>query len=227
MKPYIHNLLIIGAGGVTSYLIEPLFKSFDIVGLTIMDGDTLEERNLDRQLFDASLIGYNKAVALAETHRQYSVSALPKYLKNPEDISGDYDLIICNVDNHPARRTALEVADRKEIPIILSGNEYFDSQVMLYLPNWRGGDADPRVKFPEILTDDYGDPTSCQGEEQEIHPQLAIANFSAASLALDMLWRLLVLAPEVQEVPWLNEIHKTRNNYEFQKTGYYQELHTA
>lgn len=230
MKPYIANLLIVGAGGVSSYMMEPLLKSFDIESLTIMDGDILEERNLDRQLFNEEDIGEPKAIALSAKYRHAGLNPLSRvqYLKRVEDISEDYDVILCNVDNHPARRVCLEIADAKDIPVIMAGNEYFDSQVMLYLGSlWRGGDADPRVNFPEILTDDRGDPTACQGEEQELHPQLAIANFSAASLALDMLWRLLVLAPEVQAVPWLNEIHKTRNNYEFQKNHYYEQLPVA
>jgi molybdopterin/thiamine biosynthesis adenylyltransferase len=229
MKPYLNKVLIVGAGGVASYLLPALLKSFDIKDLHIMDGDKLEERNLDRQLFAASSVGDYKAEALCNLNysKNTAITPLNVYLKSPAQIKDGYDVVIACVDNHPARRICLEYSDLFDVPVILTGNEYFDSQVMLYLGSqWRGGDADPRVNFPEILTDMSGDPTSCQGEEQEIHPQLAIANMSAASLALDMLWRLFVLAPEVQEVPWLFEIHKTRNNYEFSHKEYYEVCHS-
>ncbi|MDV7396813.1 hypothetical protein RZS08_35775, partial [Arthrospira platensis SPKY1] len=61
------NLIIVGAGGVTSYLLPPLIRSFFTSGVLI-DGDTLEERNIDRQLFDQTFIGHGKAPALLATH---------------------------------------------------------------------------------------------------------------------------------------------------------------
>jgi tRNA A37 threonylcarbamoyladenosine dehydratase len=42
--------LIVGAGGVTSYMLPALKNSFDLE-VTLIDGDILEKRNLDRQLF--------------------------------------------------------------------------------------------------------------------------------------------------------------------------------
>ena len=44
------NALIIGAGGVTSYMLPALKNSFDLEA-NIIDGDKLEKKNLDRQLF--------------------------------------------------------------------------------------------------------------------------------------------------------------------------------
>ena len=44
------NALIIGAGGVTSYMLPALKNSYDLT-VTLIDGDVLEKRNLDRQLF--------------------------------------------------------------------------------------------------------------------------------------------------------------------------------
>ena len=44
------NALIVGCGGVTSYMLPALKNSFDLE-VTLVDGDTLEKRNLDRQLF--------------------------------------------------------------------------------------------------------------------------------------------------------------------------------
>ena len=230
MKPILKNVLIIGAGGVTSYMIIVLMKAFDITDLVIRDGDKLEEKNLDRQLFDKSYIGWFKSEALCHiVNTTYENNAHAKnnstYVTSANSIDDeDWTIVLCNVDNHPARLAVLQAADMYDFPVIFASNEYFDAQAMLYLPEWKDTEADPRIKFPEILTDKSGSPVSCTGDLQEASPQLALANFSAASLALDMLWRLFVLAPEAQDALWLNEVHKTRNHFEFTKTNYYEQI---
>ena len=50
------NALIIGAGGVTSYMLPALKNSFDLEA-NIIDGDKLEKKNLDRQLFRNNMVG--------------------------------------------------------------------------------------------------------------------------------------------------------------------------
>jgi hypothetical protein len=62
------NALIIGAGGVTSYMLPALKNSFDLEA-NIIDGDKLEKKNLDRQLFRNNMVGEYKAKALM---RQYN-----------------------------------------------------------------------------------------------------------------------------------------------------------
>jgi tRNA A37 threonylcarbamoyladenosine dehydratase len=49
------NALIIGAGGVTSYMLPALKNSFDLEA-NIIDGDKLEKKNLDRQLFRNNMV---------------------------------------------------------------------------------------------------------------------------------------------------------------------------
>ena len=62
MKPKL-KAVIVGAGGVTSYMLPALKNSFDL-HLTIFDGDRLEKHNLDRQLFRNNQVGEFKARAL-------------------------------------------------------------------------------------------------------------------------------------------------------------------
>ena len=66
MKPKL-NAVIIGAGGVTSYMLPALKNSFDLTA-TIIDGDKLEKHNLDRQLFRNNAVGQYKAVALLKQY---------------------------------------------------------------------------------------------------------------------------------------------------------------
>lgn len=154
--------------------------------LTIFDRDILELRNLDRQLFNQNSVGKYKAMELMKHARIRGARAVTEWFTDATPLNPtDHDLIICVADNHPARNAALTQAERLKIPAIIGGNEYYDSQAYLYVPEKT---KDPRETYPEISTQKSGDPISCQGEEQEIHPQLALANFRCASHIADLLW---------------------------------------
>lgn len=184
--------LIIGAGGVTSYMMPALLNSFTLSRDTIlMDADILELKNLDRQVFDKKDVGDSKIKALAKKYK-FNCTLVPSYLDTSHiytNIFDRCDYILCAVDNHPARRVALALADEKNIPLIIGANEYSTSQAMYYDKSFKDCPADPRVRFPEILTDNSGSPIRCTGEALESTPQLAIANMVTASLMLQLLWR--------------------------------------
>lgn len=185
------NCIIIGAGGVTSYLIPVLLRSFTGT-IHIMDADRLEERNLDRQLFGAEHIGITKSLALmtrdATRIRAYNAFLSENNFNFLGEAIASVDVILCCADNHEARKNVLAMSDKFRIPAIIAGNEYFDNEAFFYLPDWKDSDKDPRVQHPEILTNTAGSPLHCQ-QEQEYQPQLAIANFCAAGKILSLLWR--------------------------------------
>jgi hypothetical protein len=190
--------VVIGCGGVASYLLPCLLRTFKVPRLILHDGDTLEERNLDRQLFSSEQIGMNKAEALADLIREQfpeqQIEVVPEYFHEGTSVDSMATLIVC-VDNHTARRNALSVADSLTCNTVIAGNEYTDASGMMYLPQWRGTALDPRVRYPEILTDKRDDPRrpeSCQGVAQQANPQLAMANFGAANHTLWLLWYWLI-----------------------------------
>lgn len=179
--------IIVGAGGVASYLLPVLTRTFACEGI-IVDKDILEDRNLDRQLFREDQIGRYKAEALCELYPQFYPDC--RWFDSSFDVGG-YDAVICVADNHPARKAVMSAVDLAEdygVLAIIGGNEYFDSEAYLYNHAWRGKRLDPRIYYPNLLTDRQGDPISCQGTEQTIHPQLAIANMRCASMIMDLLW---------------------------------------
>lgn len=191
------NHLIVGCGGIGGWVVPLLLKMKPKEDrIILMDGDTVEVKNFDRQLFQPEHIGFNKAEALAST---YGISDfLPKYLQKvtrPELESGDW--IWCCVDNHPARLECLNWVDElyaniqvcKDVALLIGGNEYEYGEAYFYRSIWRNGELDPRVKFPEILTDKGGDPArpSCTGQAQTENPQLALFNLLAAA-AMVHLW---------------------------------------
>lgn len=195
IKPY-----IIGAGGVASYLLPVLVKSFQCPELWLRDGDTLEERNLDRQLFAPEQIGDNKADALlnnvmnqgSHTGSTLDWRAITSYFPEGESLPRETTVCICVADNHTARRAALFAAQQNNIPLILGGNEYYDSQAMWVDPKFFSSRFDPMVRYPEIETDTSMNPINCTGAVLESSPQLAIANLRCASHIMDLLWLHLV-----------------------------------
>jgi len=190
MKPSL-NALIVGAGGVASYMLPALARSFELKGI-LMDADTLEEHNLDRQIFKSSQVGKNKAISLRQHHKLTGLLPLPEYIddafiqRNREGLK-NIEVIIVLVDNHPARRSCILTAQQLDIPILLCGNEYETSQAIYYHPDMHES-LKPEERYPEIMTSDEGSPINCTGEALESTPQLAIANQVAAGLGNFLLW---------------------------------------
>lgn len=187
--------LIIGAGGVTSYLLPVLLKTFRPEKLTLVDKDELEKRNLDRQMFDETHIGKNKAWALWQS------TVFPSYWKDDEDptiiqdwftiatnIPDDIDCIFCCADNHMARHAAILKANQLKVWCFIGGNEYVDSQALVHHHSFTGTNKDLLKRYPDIATNEEGSPFRCTGEVQEASPQLAMANMHCAAKLLHLAW---------------------------------------
>lgn len=193
------HIYVIGAGGVASYLLPPLLKilrtkATEVPDVTVFDQDKLTKRNLDRQLFGERFVDRFKAEALCEIYAEDYPDRLhfePHWFHSGVPINEE-SLLICCVDNHPARKATLESCDSNRGKCIIAANEYTDSQAMYYEPGFRGTTKDPRVRYKEIEEDTSDDPirpVGCASEEAlKTAPQLAIANFTAASHALQLLW---------------------------------------
>jgi len=184
---------IIGCGGVGSAIVPSfcLLRSPDEV--TLIDGDLIERKNLNRQMFDARQIGLNKAQALAG---KYGCHFLAEWFSRGKLRHYRTDWLICLVDNHRTRLEVLEVCDESGCQAIFAANEMHSAEAYYYRRNWQGTPRDPRVYYPEINTDRSGDPRAasagCTGEVQETNRQLVSANLMAAALAehLFVLWHL-------------------------------------
>jgi hypothetical protein len=184
---------IIGCGGVGSAIVPSFCLLKTPADITLIDGDTIEERNLNRQRFDAGQVGKNKAEALAGKH---GCRFVPDWFSRGRLRHERKDWLICLVDNHRARLEALEVCDEIGCQAVFAANETHSSEAYYYRRAWLGTPRDPRVYYPEIKTDTSGDPRAtaigCTGEAQERNRQLVSANFMAAALAehLFVLWNL-------------------------------------
>jgi len=182
---------IIGCGGAGSAIVPSFCLLKPPSDVTLIDGDVIERKNLDRQMFTAAQIGLNKAQALAQ---KYGCRGLPEWFARGKWRHYRSDWLICLVDNHRTRREVLEVCDESGCQAVFAANEMHSAEAYYYRRAWQGTRRDPRLYYPEILTDLSGDPRAagCTGQAQENHRQLVSANLMAAALAehLFVLWHL-------------------------------------
>jgi len=175
---------VIGCGGIGSYLIPVLLKQCQDDEVHIWDGDILEKHNLDRQLFKRTMIGMNKADALAKMYRGCTPHS--EYLANVGQMEGSEFIFACP-DNMPARLAVLGASDTWDVPSIICGNSYEGASASYYNPNWEGSSLDYRVRYKDSLDDKSDDPLqNCTGEALESSPQLAIANCMSASFGVQL-----------------------------------------
>jgi hypothetical protein len=182
---------IIGCGGVGSWLAPSLCLLRSPQEIILVDGDTLEQKNLNRQLFTPEQVGSNKAEALAE---KYGCQAIAEFYGTGSIEHDPSDWIFCCVDNNPARMAVLHSCDQYGCQAIFAANESTSSEAYYYRRAWKETPLDPRVYYPSMATDRSGDPrrasAGCTGEAQRLNRQLVSANVSAAALAqnLFVLW---------------------------------------
>jgi molybdopterin/thiamine biosynthesis adenylyltransferase len=220
----IDRIAVVGCGGTASYLLPPLLKvlknKFGSPDVVLFDGDVLEERNLDRQLFNADFIGRNKADAMDDMYRAYypKLIAEPEYFHSGLPGSEEFDLIFCCADNQPARREVLAFCDNSDgcCPAIIGGNEYTDAEAYYYDHTMQGTQHDPRKYYPNILTGEENDPRrpeSCTGTLMEENPQLAISNFMSAGYMLHLFWFHFVCANSMRDLDYEHYPVVHRSNF--------------
>ena len=96
------KVLVIGAGGIGSFLI-PLLDKVEMYDISVADPDVVEKKNLPYQNFNADDVGENKAMVMFEKHK--SILHRSTYPILTEKQMQGYDLVICCVDNLGVRKT--------------------------------------------------------------------------------------------------------------------------
>ncbi len=215
------QIYIIGAGGVGSWLAPAMCILTKPDRVIIIDGDKLEKKNLNRQLFTVEEIGDFKSDALAKKYLCGSRTGFFSHGVMDFDAS---DWLMVGVDNNPARKAVLESCDQYGCKAIFGANETTSAEAYYYDPMWKGSEFDPRVYYPEILTDDSDDPRSaaigCTGEAQSKNVQLVSANFMAAALMQHLYVLQAMEKPKLERAVHKEMMHRIRqnlNSYEFLK----------
>ncbi len=121
------NIIVFGLGGVGSYVVEALARS-GVGRLTLVDKDTVDITNINRQLYALhSTVGKEKtAVArerISDINPNCKITAITKmYLpENAEEFNlSQYDYIVDAIDNVTAKIDLAVRAEKLNIPIISS-----------------------------------------------------------------------------------------------------------
>jgi len=119
------HILIVGVGGVGSYAAEFIVRA-GIGKLTIVDGDTFDETNKNRQLpaLD-STIGQSKvhvlAARLKDINSELEITILEEFLTPErafEIVSKQYDFIIDCIDSISPKLSLIIASRRKRVKLI-------------------------------------------------------------------------------------------------------------
>ena len=118
------KVIIYGIGGVGSYAVESIIRA-GVGNITIVDKDTIDITNLNRQLFtNTKNIGLNKVDAMKERILDINpkvnvLTFMPKPEENEENyIDDSYDYVIDAIDTMSTKIKIIEKAKQLNIPII-------------------------------------------------------------------------------------------------------------
>lgn len=121
------RVLVAGVGGVGSYAVEALARA-GIGTLTLVDSDTVQASNINRQLHAlTTTVGQPKVVVMAERLLQINPGLLvtPRQeLITPENVSSlletGFDLVLDAIDTFDAKLALLQNCVERKIPVISS-----------------------------------------------------------------------------------------------------------
>jgi len=147
------NILIVGLGGVGSFAAEFIVRS-GIGKLTIVDGDDVDNTNINRQLPALkSTVGRQKVDVMAERLKdinpELELTVLDEFLspeRMVEVVTDDYDYVMDCIDSLTPKLNLLMAAKRKRVKVI---------SVM-----GAGGKTDPSKIVITDISKTYHDPLS-------------------------------------------------------------------
>ena len=151
------NVLIVGAGGIGTTLVDLLVPALERIQLkaniTLMDGDIVEASNLGHQRFTQANVGIHKVSALFSRYagktEYVELSPAPNNLRTPKQLEG-YDLVVVCVDR-PEPRRLVHALQTPWIDLRCSGD------------GWMILSSDSDAALVEQMTPDH-EPMSCQVE---------------------------------------------------------------
>lgn len=192
------RVVIIGLGGIGSCLIEPLTKflhfGYPETELVLVDGDSYEHRNLERQMFEKLA---NKA---EETLRRLSLTydnlryrAVPEFIgdENIYSLIRKDDIVLMGVDNHATRKLVSDrVSELQNGVLISGGNELTNGSVQAFIRQEGKNITHPLTMFHSEISDPQDVNPADAGCEQLVasENQLVFMNLMVASAMLNVLY---------------------------------------
>lgn len=223
----VYNVVCIGAGGTGTFFLKEFarfmaafrLKDFDkSINLSIIDGDHIETKNLERQAYLNEDVNENKAVTMASAIRESfglrHVFAYPVYIDTAEQLAEIYlnryvdnrnlfrsneykeiDVLIGCSDNHRVRQVmhAFFMEHKKTIIYYDSANEYSNGEVVFAGRHNGTLLGRPRADYFKAVLEEQSpraSELSC-GEMNVSSPQHFATNMMAGNLLLGNLMKLI------------------------------------
>lgn len=192
---------IIGLGGIGSVLARTLarYLNYDSerATVTLVDGDSYEPKNRERQIFEET--GNKASVTafeLANAFYDVSFRAIKDYVtsQNIQRIVREGDIVFLAVDNHATRKLLSDYCGTLDnVTLVSGGNEVTDGNVQVYVRR-EGKDVTPPLTHlhPEIAHPQDRSPAegSCEdGVASE--PQLLFTNLTVAATMLEAFYAIM------------------------------------
>lgn len=156
-KIHASKVLVIGAGGLGSAII-PYLAAAGVGTLAVVDFDTVEIHNLNRQIIhQEKFIGKPKLESVTNYISQFNsdITFIPISQRldeqNVAEISKDYDLILDGSDNFETRYLVNDYCVQTNKPLVYGSIFSFEGQVSLF--NYLGS-KNLRDLFPEPALDE-------------------------------------------------------------------------
>lgn len=217
-KDYNYNIIIVGVGGTGSHLISFLSQ---LIGnnnnfkhkhkIILVDGDTVEEKNLRTQKFLPGDVGKLKAEVLSDRYSSVfdlDISYVDKYIENSRDIEllmdnyyNAFNIIVSCVDNNKARKCIDDTFNNidlvrtrfRNLVYIDTGNssgaEALTGQTVIAYKNIDGVVLpSASTYFPQILEEEeIEEPVASCGQEMLHNIQNIGANITSAVTVFNIL----------------------------------------
>ena len=138
------RVAVVGAGGLGGTIIELLARQ-GVGFLRIIDGDSFEPVNLNRQLLATErTMGMNKAVSaaarVAEINSEVETHAVPAMFNedNAKELLSDMNVVVDALDTINCRLLLCRMAQKLKIPLVHAAIAGFTGQVGTILPTGPG-----------------------------------------------------------------------------------------
>jgi adenylyltransferase/sulfurtransferase len=152
------RVVCVGAGGIISQIAPTLVRK-GIGKITLLDDDIVEPSNLNRQRFYIKDVGKNKAIALARNLLPEATAAtqiIGHALRIEDAVAAGIDLdcgvVICGVDNNPARMFTSWYFRERRVPVIFTAVSGDGDHGYVFVQEGDG----PCIAclFPDMVNDD-------------------------------------------------------------------------
>jgi len=162
LRLHTSKVCVVGGGGLGGYVVEILAR-IGVLNITLVDYDTFESNNLNRQLFsEEQLLGTYKVDAaisrITKVNSRVTLNGIKETLdeNNALDILNGHDIVIDALDNIQTRLMLAKVCTSLSIPMVHGSIAGWFGQVAVVFP----GD--------EILDIIFGDVKTERGIEKEL-----------------------------------------------------------